>query len=115
MRGRLFYSGLVLALLVFSFYALRADSKIPQFVLDSYSLLKKPIESLLPDLDEKPQQQAELGENEPLDLEEYQELRNHRERWNEMRSLIEAGRPLFTPLPSEVAISTIPAGRLAPA
>ena len=108
--GKPFRYGLLPALLFISFFALRAENKIPQFVLDSYSLLKKPIETLLPDLDQKPQQEEELAENTPLDLDPYQELHNNRERWNEMRSLIESGRPIFTPLPSEIAISTIPAG-----
>src|SRR6266699_1081881 len=114
MRGQLRY-GLLPALLVVSFCALRAENQIPQYVVDTYNLLKKPIEALLPDLDEKPRAQEELAESAPLDLEAYQDLHNQRERWNEMRALIEAGRPLFTPLPSEVAISTAPAGRLAPA
>src|SRR5258708_38514151 len=97
LRGQLRY-GLLPALLCISFYALRAENKIPQYVLDTYSLLKKPVEALLPDLDEKHTQQEELAENAPLDLEPYQELHNQRVRWNEMRSLIEAGQPLFTPL-----------------
>src|SRR5258708_19921607 len=113
LRGQLRY-GLLPALLCISFYALRAENKIPQYVLDTYNLLKKPVEALLPDLDEKPQQ-SEFTENGPLDLDPYQELHNKRERWNEMRPLITPSRPLFTPLPSEVAISTVPTGRLAPA
>ncbi len=115
MRGHFIRWGLLAALLCCSFYALRADNEIPEFVLDSYQLLKKPIEALLPDLDEKPAQTTELAEDAPLDLESYQDLRNQRERWNEMRTLIEAGRPLFTPLPSEIELSTSPAGRYAPA
>jgi hypothetical protein len=114
LRGQLRY-GLLPALLVISFYALRAENKIPQYVIDTYNLLKKPVESLLPDLDEKPAQEHELAENEPLNLEDYQDLHNKRERWNEMRALIESGRPLFTPLPSEITISTVPTGRFAPA
>jgi hypothetical protein len=115
MRGAAFRWGLVIALLSVSFYALRAENDIPQFVLDSYNLLKKPIEALLPDLDEKPADDETLSEDATLNLEAYQEIYNRRERWNEMRSLIEAGRPLFTPLPSEVALSTVPTGRYAPA
>src|SRR5262245_41512900 len=116
MRGHFSRWGLVTALVFVSFFALRAENGIPQSVLDTYTLLKKPIEALLPDLDEKPFQQAEdLDINTPLDLTSDNDLHNERQRWNEMRALIESGRPLFTPLPSEVAISTIPAGRLAPA
>src|SRR4051812_13817807 len=115
MRGHLLRTGLLLALVTISFYAVRADNDVPQFVLDTYKLLKKPIEALLPDLDEKHSVQGTLDESTPLDLEAYQTLVHQRERWNEMRSLIEAGQPLFTPLPSEVAISSVPTGRLAPA
>src|SRR4051794_22927990 len=108
MRGHLSRLALVLALSSLAFYASRADTELPQLVTDTYSLLKKPIEALLPDLDEQPQQQTRLTDVAGVDLEAYQDLRGQRERWNEMRTLIESGRPIYTPLPSEVAISTIP-------
>src|SRR5438552_825001 len=115
MRGLLFRSGLAIALVSVSFFVLHGEEKkIPDLVLETYNLLKKPIEALLPDLDETPPQEV-ANEITPLDLEAYQDMRNQREHWNEMRTLIEAGQPLFTPLPSELAISTVTAGRLAPA
>src|SRR3990167_2667494 len=112
MRGHFLRWGLAVALLSCSFYALRADNDVPQAVLDTYQLLKKPIEALLPDLDERRQADG-LSEDAPLDLEAYRDLPNRRERWNEMRTLIEAGRPLFTPLPSDIEASSIPTGRYA--
>src|SRR5688572_18058516 len=104
MRGVSFRWGLSIALVSVSFYALGAENEIPQLVLDTYQLLKKPIEALLPDLDEKPRQDETLSDSASLDLEAYNEIHNRQERWNEMRTLIEAGRPLFTPLPSEIAM-----------
>lgn len=99
-----------------SFYSLRGESTIPDLVLDSLHLLKKPIEDLLPDLQEEPDRtNAESIQQASLDIDQYQDLKNNRERWNQMRALIEAGQPLSQPLPSEIAISTSPAGRLAPA
>ena len=114
MKGNVLRWGLVLGLLGVAFYSLHGDNSIPDFVLDSVHLLKKPVEDLLPDLQEDNETAAAV-ESATLDLEPYQDLHNDRERWNEMRRLIEAGQPLFTPLPSEVELSTSPVGRLAPA
>ena len=102
MRGHFYRWGLVLALTTTAFYALRSDTSVPQSVVDSLKLLKKPIEDLLPDLDQTTSTAStDVDLESPLDLDPYQELHNQRERWNEMRSLIESGQPLFTPLPSE--------------
>jgi len=114
MKGNVFRWVLCLGLLGIAFYSLRGDNSMPDFVLDSVHLLKKPIEDLLPDLQEDNSTAAAV-ESATLDLEPYQDLHNDRERWNEMRALIESGQPLFTPLPSEVELSTSPTGRLAPA
>jgi len=107
--------GLSLSLLGITFYTLHGDTSVPDLALQSVKLLKKSIEELLPDL-QKPTdtETAESVQQATLELEPFQELHNERERWNEMRQLIESGQPLFTPLPSEVAISTSPRGRLAP-
>ncbi len=104
-----FFCGLVCS----AFYTLYGEADLPDYVLQSIRLLKKPIEDLLPDLSDALSTQA--IEAASLDLQPHQELRNERERWNEMRRLIEAGQPLFMPLPSEIALSTAPLGRLAPA
>lgn len=112
----LFGLGLFVGLLSFSFYSLRGEMNVPDFVLDSLKLLRKPIEDLLPDLQEDTTSpNAEAIQQASLEIDEYQETRNSRERWNEMRSLIENGLPLSQPLPSELALSTGTAGRLAPA
>lgn len=105
-----------LGLLAISFYTLYGDNSVPDLALQSVQLLKKSIEELLPDLQnpDTPETAAAV-QTATLELEPYQELHNDRERWNEMRHLIETGQPLFTPLPSEVAVSTSPRGRLAPA
>jgi len=113
MRRRLFLYALSTGLLCTAFYTLHGETDVPDLVLQSIHLLKKPIEELLPDLlDEETTQAVEQAS---LDLEPYQDLHNERERWNEMRRLIEAGQPLFGPLPSEIAVSRVPLGRLAPA
>lgn len=100
-------------LLTPAFYKLYAESEMPDIVAETLKLLKKPIEELLPDLDETIPDEA--IESASLDLQGYQDLQNERDRWNEMRRLIEAGQPLYMPLPSEIAMSTSPVGRLAPA
>src|SRR5438132_9721390 len=100
-------------LLCTAFYTLRGESELPDLVLQTVHLLKKPIEELLPDFQED--ETTEAVEQASLDLEPYQDLRNERDRWNEMRNLIETGRPLVSALPSEIAVSTSPVGRLAPA
>lgn len=115
LRTVLLRVGLPAGLLLIAFYSLRGDNSFPDAVLDSVRLLKKPLEDLLPDLQEPDDATAESIRQATLDLEPYLDLRNRRERWNEMRSLIEAGQPLFQPLPSEVIFSTAPTGRLAPA
>jgi hypothetical protein len=102
-------------LLSIAFYNLRGDTTVPDSVLDSVKLLKKPVEDLLPDLQEPETANADAVQQASLDLEPYNEMQNSRERWNEMRALIEAGQPLTQPLPSEIAISTNPTGRFAPA
>src|ERR1035441_7520024 len=102
MRGHLYRWGLVLALTTTAFYALRGDTAVPHSVIDSLKLLKKPIEDLLPNLEEPTTAAPDVNIEAPLDLEPYQDLHNQRERWNEMRALIESGQPLFTPLPSEI-------------
>ncbi len=113
MRRKLFFVAFSSALLCTAFYTLRGETEVPDFVLQSVQLLKKPIEELLPDIQEEETSQAiELAS---LNLEPYQDLHNERERWNEMRHLIESGQPLFTALPSEIAVSSAPIGRLAPA
>jgi len=38
---------------------------------------------------------AQAIEGATLDIEPYQDLHNDRQRWNEMRQLIESGQPLF--------------------
>src|SRR6185312_2276426 len=113
MRGAFLRWGLAAGLVVVAFYTLRGDNSIPDLALQSVHLLKKPIEDLLPELQED--QNAQNVEQATLDLEPYQDLHNDRARWNEMRALIESGQPLETPLPSEIAVSTTTAGRLAPA
>src|SRR6185312_3496457 len=113
MRGAFLRWGLAAGLVVVAFYTLRGDNSIPDLALQSVHLLKKPIEDLLPELQED--QNAQNVEQATLDLEPYQDLHNDRARWNEMRALIESGQPLTQPLPSEIAISTSVAGRLAPA
>src|SRR6202158_4183286 len=113
MRRRLIHLTLCGVLLCGSFYTLRADTEVPDFVLQSIRLLKKPIEELLPDIQDEETTQA--VEEASLNLEPYQDLHNDRDRWNEMRRLIESGQPLYGPLPSEIASSTSPIGRLAPA
>jgi len=120
LKGLVARWGLFFGLLALSFYTLHGDNSVPDLALQSVKLLKKSIEELLPDLQksqeqENEQENVEAIQETTLDLEPYQDLHNDRERWNEMRHLIEAGQPLFTPLPSEVAISTSPRGRLAPA
>ncbi len=114
MKANFLRWGLALGLISVGFYGLRGDTSIPDNVLDSVRLLKKPIEDLLPDLEED-NSTATAVQEASLDLQAYQDMQNSRERWNEMRSIIESGQPLFTPLPSEVALSTSPVGRLAPA
>ncbi len=113
MRFKWVVWGFSLGLLFTAFYTLRGEMEIPDLALQSVRLLKKPIEDLLPDLQEDDTSQA--IEQATLNLEPYEDLHNERERWNEMRSLIESGQPLFSPLPSEIAVSTSPIGRLAPA
>src|SRR5262249_30185356 len=113
MRFKWWLWGLSLGLIFTSFYTLRGESDMPDYVLESIHLLKKPIEELLPDLQDE--DNALAIEETTLNLEPYQDLRNDRDRWNEMRRLIEAGQPLAGPLPSEIAVSTAPVGRLAPA
>lgn len=114
MKGNVLRWSLCLGLLGIAFYSLHGDNSMPDFVLDSVHLLKKPVEDLLPDLQEDNTTTAAV-ESATLDLEPYEDLHNERETWNEMRRLIEAGQPLFTPLPSEIELSTSPTGRLAPA
>src|SRR5205807_7404460 len=113
MRRRLLLYALSTGLLCTAFYTLHGETDVPDLVLQSIHLLRKPIEELLPDLQDQDTTQA--VEEAALDLDPYQDLRNERERWNEMRRLIEAGQPLYGPLPSEIAVSTSPVGRLAPA
>jgi len=114
MRRKLVSFGFLCGLLCIAFYTLRGDTEVPDFVLQSVHLLKKPIEDLLPDIEDD-STTSEAVEAATLDLEPYQDLHNERERWNEMRTLIESGQPLESPLPSEIALSTGPVGRLAPA
>ncbi len=113
MRFKLLYWGLFLGLVFTAFYALRSETEIPDLALQSVHLLKKSIEELLPDIQDEETSQA--VEQASLNIEPYQDLHNERERWNEMRRLIESGQPLFGPLPSEIAVSTGPIGHLAPA
>jgi hypothetical protein len=94
-------------------YAIFGDSSVPQSALDSVSLLKKPIEDLLPDLQDTSTSTENL--DQPVNLEPYEDLHASSKLWNEMRRLIETGKPIYTPLPTEVVISSVPAGRLAPA
>jgi hypothetical protein len=116
LKGSLIRSGLLAGLLGIAFYTLRAETEIPDFVLDSVKLLKKPVEDLLPDLKDASEEAttADAVQQATLDLEPYVAMQNNRERWNEMRSLIESGQPLQNPLPSEIAVSTSVAGRMAP-
>src|ERR1019366_2235766 len=95
-----------------AFYTLRGETEVPDIVLESVHLLKKPIEELLPETQEEETSQA--IEEASLNMDPYQDLHNERERWNEMRHLIETGQPLTSPLPSEIAVSTSPIGRMAP-
>ena len=113
MRRKLIGFGFLVGLLCAAFYTLRADTEFPDLVLQSLHILKKPVEDLLPDLQED--DNAQPIEEATLDIDPYQDLHADRQRWNEMRALIESGQPLFTPLPSEIAVSTSPVGRLAPA
>lgn len=113
MRRRLLIWAFGCGLLATAFYTLRGESEIPDLVLNSVKLLKKPIEDLLPDLQDDPSNTQAI-EQASLDVDQYLELHNNRERWNEMRRLIETGQPLFSPLPSEIAVSTNPVGRRAP-
>jgi len=113
MRRKIISFSFLTCLLGMAFYTLRADNEFPDLVLQSLHILKKPIEDLLPDLQDDSNEQA--IEEASLNLEPYQDLHNDRQRWNEMRELIESGQPLVTPLPSEIAVSTGPIGRLAPA
>src|SRR5882724_6096271 len=113
MSRRIFLFGLLAGLLCTAFYTLRGETEVPDIVLETVHLLKKPIEELLPDVQDEETTQA--IEEASLNLDPYQDLHNERERWNEMRHLIELGQPLFTALPSEIAVSTSPVGRLAPA
>src|ERR1700733_828670 len=102
LKGLITRWGLFFGLLALTFYTLHGDNSVPDLALQSVKLLKKSIEDLLPDL-QKPQEteNAESVQEATLDLEPYQDLHNERERWNEMRHLIEAGQPLFPPLPPE--------------
>src|SRR5258706_13779534 len=104
MRFKWLVWGAAFGLLFTAFYTLHGETEIPDLALESIRLLKKPIEELLPDLQDEETTQA--VEQVTLNLEPYQELHNERERWNEMRLLIESGQPLFGPLPSEIAVST---------
>jgi len=113
MRRKLIGFGILCGFLSLAFYTLRAETELPDLVLQSLHILKKPVEDLLPDLQDDDNAQAIEGAT--LDIEPYQDLHNDRQRWNEMRQLIESGQPLFSPLPSEIAVSTSPIGRLAPA
>ena len=114
MRRKLVRFGVFTGLLCMAFYTLRGEMEMPDFVLQSVHLLKKPIEDLLPDLQED-ETNSQAIEEATLNLDPYQDLHNDRERWNEMRQLIETGQPLTSPLPSEIAVSTGPIGRFAPA
>jgi len=116
MKGLIKRAGVFVVLVMATFYTLYGEVSIPDLALESVKLLKKPIEELLPDLkDEEEPETVEAIQKASLDLEPYRDLYNKRERWNEMRQLIETGQPLVGPLPSEVVISTSPRGRLAPA
>jgi hypothetical protein len=117
MKGIVARWALFLGLSALSFYTLHGDTSVPDLALQSVKLLKKSIEELLPDLQKTQEPEtAEAVQSATLELEPYQDLHNERERWNEMRHLIEAGQPLFTPLPSEQEIkySSGTTGRLAP-
>jgi hypothetical protein len=113
MKVKLIRLALLGSLLGMTFYTLRGEVEVPDLAVQSVHLLKKSIEDLLPDIQDEDTSLA--IEQTSLNLEPYQELHNERERWNEMRQLIESGRPLYGPLPSEIAVSTSPIGRLAPA
>jgi len=113
MRFKWLVWGCCLGLLFTAFYSLRGETEIPDLALQSIHLLKKPIEELLPDIQDE--ETSEAVEQASLNLEPYEDLHNERERWNEMRQLIETGQPLYGPLPSEIAVSTSPIGRMAPA
>src|SRR5450759_1232977 len=106
MRRNLIRWGLLTGLLSITFYTLRGETEIPDLVLQSIHLLKKPVEDLLPDLQDDATTQA--VEEATLNLDPYQDLHHDRERWNEMRKLIETGQSMFGPLPSEIAVSTAP-------
>jgi len=112
MKVKLIRLALLGGLLGMTFYTLRGEVEVPDLALQSVHLLKKSIEELLPDLQDE--ETSQTVEQVSLNLEPYQELHNDRERWNEMRQLIETGQPLAGPLPSEIAVSTSPIGRLAP-
>lgn len=103
---------LVTSLVSLTWFVLHSESDFPDYLLESLQILKKPIEDLLPDLQDEDNSQAILSAS--LDIDAYQELTNKRERWNEMRQRIETGRSMYDPLPSEIALSTSVVGRLAP-
>src|SRR5947207_2672833 len=111
MRRKFIRLALLSGLVGMAFYSVRGETEIPDLVLKSIHLLKKPIEELLPDVQDE--ENTEAIESASLDLASYQDLHNERERWNEMRALIESGQPLTTALPSEIAVSTSPVGHLA--
>jgi hypothetical protein len=87
-KGSVLQWGLCVGLLSIAFYNLRGDTTVPDSVLDSVKLLKKPVEDLLPDLQEPETANADAVQQASLDLEPYNEMQNSRERWNEMRALI---------------------------
>ena len=113
MRRKIISFALFVGMIGIAFYSVRGDTELPDLALKSIHLLKKPVEELLPDIQDE--ETSDAVEQASLNLEPYQDLHNDRERWNEMRSLIESGQPLVTPLPSEIAVSTSPIGHLAPA
>jgi len=113
MRRKILAWAFSVGLIGIAFYSVRGDTEIPDLALKSIRLLKKPIEELLPDVQDEDTTVA--VEQATLDLEPYQDLHNERESWNQMRRLIESGQPLEGPLPSEIAVSTSPVGRMAPA
>src|SRR5437762_12587358 len=82
--------GLFSGLLCTAFYTLRGETEVPDIVLQTVHLLKKPIEELLPDVQDE--ETTEAVEQASLNLDPYQDLHNERERWNEMRHLIETGQ-----------------------
>src|SRR4029077_16535410 len=97
-------------LLCTAFYTLRGETEVPVIVLQTVHLLKKPIEELLPDVQDE--ETTKAIEQVSLNLDPYQDSHIARERRNDRRHLIESGHPLFTALPSEIAVSTSPIGRL---